>query len=92
MAGQETAPRSPHSRSGSETVLNASRAICRSTYELIREDAVRNPQQTAIVLPLSPARARLYPPTLVSSNAPRARSDAFCAAVRPRMPVISRRS
>ena len=33
-----------------------------------------------------------YLPTLVSSNAPKARSDAFCASVRPRMPVILRRS
>src|SRR5260221_822476 len=34
---------------------------------------------------LSPS---LYPPPLVSSNAPNARSDAFCASERPRMPVI----
>jgi len=33
-----------------------------------------------------------YLPTLVSSNAPKARSAAFCASVRPRMPVILRRS
>ncbi len=51
MAEQETSPRSPHSRSGSEKVLNASRRSCRSTYELIREGAVRNPEQTAIALP-----------------------------------------
>ncbi len=30
--------------------------------------------------------------THLSSIAPRARSDAFCASVRPRMPVILRRS
>ena len=45
-----------------------------------------------VVIPLSPGRAGSSPPTLLSSNAPRARSDAFCASERPRMPVISRRS
>ena len=33
-----------------------------------------------------------YLSTLVSSNAPKARSEAFCASVRPRMPVIVSRS
>jgi len=41
---------------------------------------------------LTEQRIPLYRPTLVSSNAPRARSDAFCASVRPRMPVILSRS
>jgi len=45
-----------------------------------------------VVIYISPRRARIYPPTLVSSNAPRACSDAFCAAERPRMPVILSRS
>ena len=33
-----------------------------------------------------------YPPTFASSNAPRVHRDAFCASVRPRMPVILTRS
>ena len=45
-----------------------------------------------VVIPLSAGRAGSSPPTLLSSNAPRARSDAFCASERPRMPVISSRS
>ena len=45
-----------------------------------------------VVIPLSPGRAGSYPPPLISSNAPRARSDAFCASVRPLMPVILTRS
>ena len=51
MAEQETSPRSPHSRSGREEALNVSRVTCRSTYELIREAAARNPEHTAIALP-----------------------------------------
>jgi hypothetical protein len=42
--------------------------------------------------PLSPESARLYPLTFVPSNAPRARSDVFCAAESPLMPVILSRS
>ncbi len=45
-----------------------------------------------VVIHISPAKETLYLPTLVSSNAPKARSDAFCASVRPRMPVIVSRS
>ena len=44
------------------------------------------------VIPLSLAKAHIYPLTLVSSNAPKARSDAFCASVRPLTPVILSRS
>jgi hypothetical protein len=45
-----------------------------------------------VVIHRSSRRVRIYPLTLISSNAPRARSAAFCASVRPRMPVILSRS
>jgi hypothetical protein len=45
-----------------------------------------------IVIHLSAARGPLYMPTSVFSNAPRARSDAFCASERPLTPVIVSRS
>jgi fatty-acyl-CoA synthase len=48
MAEQETAPRTPKESDGSEQVLKAAHLSVRSTYELIREAAARNPEQTAI--------------------------------------------
>ncbi len=45
-----------------------------------------------LVIVLSRVRAGFYSPTLVSSNAPRARSEAFCASESLWMPVISSRS
>ena len=50
MAEQETAPRTPKDREGIEKVLEASRTICRTPYELIRGAAARNPEHTAIAL------------------------------------------
>lgn len=45
-----------------------------------------------VAIPVSPARGPRYPLTLASSNAPRARSEAFCASESPLMPVIFSRS
>jgi hypothetical protein len=53
---------------------------------------MRRPSSKLNVIHLSPGSVSFYPPTLVSSNAPKARSAAFCASVRPRMPVILSRS
>jgi hypothetical protein len=81
-------PRSPHGakprafRVGAVSSLQAS-APC----------TIRCPgSMIKVVIHISPRRARIYPPTLVSSNAPKARSDSFCAWVKPRMPVIFSRS
>ncbi len=55
--------------------------------------AMRRPSgMINVAIPLSPARGPRYSPTFVSSNAPRARSEAFCASERPLTPVIFSRS
>jgi hypothetical protein len=50
MVEQETAPRTPKDSEKSDKVLKASRRSCRSPYELIREAAARDPEQTTIAL------------------------------------------
>ena len=60
--------------------------------EMGEVEGIRRGGMINVVIPMSPAREPLYLPTLVSSNAPRAHSDAFCASVRPRMPVMLSRS
>ncbi len=50
MAEQKTALRTPKDNEGSEKVLRTLRRSCRSPYELIREVAARDPEQTAIAL------------------------------------------
>ena len=60
--------------------------------EMGEVEGIRQGGMITVIIHMSPAREPLYLPTLVSSNAPRAHSDAFCASVRPRMPVMLSRS
>ena len=65
----------------------------RSLHRFGKPRPTRRPSSMiTLVIVLSRVRAGFYSPTLVSSNAPKARSDACCASVRPRIPVIVSRS
>ena len=70
----------------SDWVVETAATLCRVGETVLTLEAL------AMVLFSYSIQACLSPPTLVSSKAPRASSDAFCASESPRMPVILSRS